>query len=350
MKLFKYYASPWYFVVDFYSPLLLCSIHYTVFFLFMKCEKAYDIGDYGLGFCANSLALGCDCLGTIKYFDGVLNNHEGEPVVIKNAVCLHEEDVGLLQKHTEYRTGKAVVARARRLVLSFIATVVNYEYAFYWYFNQDGTIGFEVKATGELSTNLLADDADPRGHGTIIFPNVNAQYHQHIFCMRLDPMIDGLTNSVAVSDVKALKQGFGSAENPFGQGFTTVETILSSSKASVTDVQAVTSRTWRISNPESIHPYTKKPVGWKLIPSGSAFPSLLAGEGSWIRKRAGFATHSIWVTRHKDDQLFAGSLYINQSKGGDGVIRWVEENENVENEDIVIWHSFGVTHTPKVSN
>ncbi|ODN02138.1 Copper amine oxidase 1 [Orchesella cincta] len=272
-----------------------------------KC--AYDIGDYGLGFCANSLALGCDCLGTIKYFDGVLNNHEGEPVTIKNAVCLHEEDVGILQKHTEYRNGKAVVSRSRRLVLSFIATVVNYEYAFYC-----------------------------------------AQFHQHIFCMRMDPMIDGLQNSVTVTDVKALEQGFGSEKNPYGQGFTVVETPLSSTKESVTDVQAVTNRTWRITNPSSIHAYTGKPVGWKLIPNGAAFPSLLAGPESWIRKRAGFATHSLWITKQKDDQLYAGGLYINQSKGGDGLIKWVEDDENIQDEDIVLWHSFGVTHIPRVED
>ena len=31
-----------------------------------KC--AFDVGDYGLGYCANSLELGCDCLGHIHYF------------------------------------------------------------------------------------------------------------------------------------------------------------------------------------------------------------------------------------------------------------------------------------------
>lgn len=33
-----------------------------------KC--AFDAGDYGLGFAANSLQLGCDCLGDVTYFDG----------------------------------------------------------------------------------------------------------------------------------------------------------------------------------------------------------------------------------------------------------------------------------------
>ena len=41
-----------------------------------KC--AFDVGDYGLGFCANFLALGCDCLGHIKYFDAVLNDSKGD--------------------------------------------------------------------------------------------------------------------------------------------------------------------------------------------------------------------------------------------------------------------------------
>lgn len=54
-----------------------------------KC--AFDVGDYGLGYCTTSLSLGCDCLGHIKYFDGVLCNTKGEPTVVKNAICMHEE-------------------------------------------------------------------------------------------------------------------------------------------------------------------------------------------------------------------------------------------------------------------
>ena len=41
-----------------------------------KC--AFDVGDYGLGFCANSLELGCDCVGNIQYFDAVMNDSKGE--------------------------------------------------------------------------------------------------------------------------------------------------------------------------------------------------------------------------------------------------------------------------------
>ena len=111
-------------------------------------KNAFDVGEAGIGSLANSLTLGCDCLGQIHYFDAVLNNSRGEPVQIPNAVCLHEEDFGILWKHTDWRTGQAEVRRSRRLVISFIATVGNYEYGFFWHLYQDGTIEFQVKLTG----------------------------------------------------------------------------------------------------------------------------------------------------------------------------------------------------------
>ena len=46
------------------------------------------ICDAGMGVLANSLSLGCDCLGEIEYMDGVFCNHAGEPVVVKNAICI----------------------------------------------------------------------------------------------------------------------------------------------------------------------------------------------------------------------------------------------------------------------
>ena len=59
-----------------------------------KC--AFDVGDYGLGYCANYLKLGCDCLGTIHYYDAVLAYNKRNPCTIEQAVCMHEEDTGLL--------------------------------------------------------------------------------------------------------------------------------------------------------------------------------------------------------------------------------------------------------------
>ena len=96
----------------------------------------------------------------------------------------------------EYRNGHNESRRARELVLSSIATVVNYEYLFYWRLKLDGSIDFEIRLSGELSTNMPSPGEDPENptDGTIVAPGVNAQVHQHMFCARLDMSVDGDKN------------------------------------------------------------------------------------------------------------------------------------------------------------
>ena len=115
-------------------------------------KSVFDVGEYGLGKLVNSLELGCDCLGAIQYLDVDLNDMYGKIFTIPKAICIHEEDNGILWKHTDFRTEVTEVRRARRLVISSIATVGNYEYAMYWYFYLDGTMEFEMKTTGILNT------------------------------------------------------------------------------------------------------------------------------------------------------------------------------------------------------
>jgi len=86
-------------------------------------KQAFDFGDAGAGRAANNLALGCDCLGVIKYFDAVLTEPDGTASLSKNVVCLHEQDNGIGWKHTNYRTQRAVVTRSRELVVQFIVSI-----------------------------------------------------------------------------------------------------------------------------------------------------------------------------------------------------------------------------------
>ena len=68
-------------------------------------KNAFDAGEWGLGRMANSLTLGCDCLGVIHYFDAVFSSERGHPYVVQNAICMHEEDYGILWKHNDPRSG-----------------------------------------------------------------------------------------------------------------------------------------------------------------------------------------------------------------------------------------------------
>ena len=185
-------------------------------------KNAFDVGEYGIGVLSNSLKLGCDCLGAIRYFDAWLADSKGEPYCIESAICLHEEDHGILWKHTDLFTGEVDVRRARRLVLSSISTVGNYEYGSFWYFHQDGSIHFEMKATGIMNTAGLRPGEKP-DFGTIVSPGVYAHYHQHIFNMRLDMAVDGERNRVVEVDTVALPVG---PDNPYGNAFTIRESVL----------------------------------------------------------------------------------------------------------------------------
>jgi len=72
---------------------------------------------------------------------------------------------------------------------------------------QDGTIEYQIKLTGELSTNMLSpgEDAGHPESGTLVAPGVNAQHHQHMFAVRIDPAIDDAEGGkgVVVSEARA---------------------------------------------------------------------------------------------------------------------------------------------------
>jgi primary-amine oxidase len=69
---------------------------------------------------------------------------------VPNAICLHEEDVGVAWKHNDLFTGSSETRRMRRLVISTFVAIGNYDYGFFWYLYLDGRIELEIKATGVL--------------------------------------------------------------------------------------------------------------------------------------------------------------------------------------------------------
>ena len=68
---------------------------------------------------------------------------------------------------------------------------------------------------------------------------------------------------------------------------------------------------------------------------------------SLVRKRAQFINHHFWATRHNPQELYAAGVYPNQSKGGDGLPQFVANNETIENQDVVVWYTLGITHIPR---
>jgi primary-amine oxidase len=307
-------------------------------------KQAFDVGDVGLGITANQLNLGCDCLGHIKYFDGYRPDSRGNAVQLKNIICLHEQDAGILHKHTNYRNNLATVVRNRQLVVQMICTLSNYEYIFAWVFDQVGGVELEVRATGILSTMPIDNmDGLQVPWATNVGPGVSAPNHQHLFSVRIDPAIDGFRNTVVYEDSMPLTDEEDGVSDPYGCGYVARTTVLD--RAGHSETNPHVSRVFKIRNDSVINRVSGHPVAYKVQTVASQ--PIIMSKNSFNTRRARYAEHPVWVTKYREGELYAAGGFTNQSRESSGVEVWAARDDDVRNADVVFWHTFGLTHNPR---
>ncbi len=303
-------------------------------------RNAFDTGEYGLGSNLDSLLLGCDCLGHIHYFDLCTHDWSGNPRDIKNAVCMHEEDFGLLWKHTDTMTGKMRAVRSRRLVISSICTIGNYVYGFFWYFYQDGTIGVEVKATGIPFPSAIAPGETPQ-YGAMIAPGIESHVHQHTFSFRFDMCVDGPDNSV--HEVEFVPAPLG-PDNPHGNAVKISDRQLSSESEAARELNLARGRYWKVVNSGSRNALGES-VAYKLAPGTNALP-LLDPEAP-VAKRSGFMFKHFWATPFDANELYPAGWFPNQSGPGEGLPAWIKADRSLDKTEVVTWYTLSFSHLPR---
>jgi primary-amine oxidase len=299
-------------------------------------RTAFDIGEWGLGFMTQSLELGCDCLGEIRYLDAVLHDSKGEPYTITNAICIHEEDNAVLWKHVDHHEG-AEVRRMRRLTLSFHVTVANYEYLVYWRLHQDGNIECEVRATGIMVTTPLAPGA-PNPNGTLVDERTYAPFHQHFLVARLDLDVDGPDNTVFMTESFAEPMG---PDNPHGLSVVVRNVPLRTESEGIQDVDFSTQRAWKVMNTNVVNGIGTHP-SYKLVPTGALPP--MFDPASPVMKRANVIGHTLWVTPNDPGERWPAGEFVNQSVADSGLGEWTKANRSIDNTDVVLWYVFGLHH------
>ncbi|XP_024515532.1 uncharacterized protein LOC9640771 [Selaginella moellendorffii] len=311
-------------------------------------KNAFDVGEDGLGRNAHSLKKGCDCLGYIHYFDAYLTDQKGDVETLENAICLHEEDNGILWKHKDWRTGLSEVRRSRRLTVSFICTVANYDYGFYWHFYQDGKIEAEVKLTGILSLGAI-QPGEQRKNGTVISTGLYAPIHQHFFVARMNMAVDSKPGEAEnqVVEVNVVPEPPG-PNNPHCNAFYAKETLLKSEMQAQRDCNPLSARHWIVRNTKVVNRAGGN-TGYKLVPGANCLGFI--GKDAMILRRAEFLKHNLWVTSYSKDELYpAGEFPKQNPRIGEGLPTWVKKDRDLENADIVLWYVFGVTHIPRLED
>ena len=234
----------------------------------------------------------------------------GEPLLIPQAICLHEEDAGVLWKHVDPITG-AQSRRMRRMVISFHATVANYEYLVYWRFYADGNIECEVRATGIMVTTPLATDGDRSPYGATVDRRTYAPVPP---ALHRRPARPGRRRRRQHRGPAGRRRAADQSGQPVRTGHDrTGATVIGSEAESARDASWATQRTWSVTNPDRTNAHGD-PVAYKIIPT-AAIPTLL-DPASPVYQRAPVIGHTLWVTAYDDAERWPAGDYPTQSRPG----------------------------------
>jgi primary-amine oxidase len=278
-------------------------------------------------------------VGEVAYLDAVLHDSRGEPYAIPNVICVHEEDDAVLWKHVDPVAG-AEVRRSRRLVVSFHATVANYEYLVYWRFYQDGNVECEVRASGIMVTSHFPAGRRPP-YGTLVDERTYAPTHQHFIVARLDLDVAGERNTVYATESEPVPTGPG---NPYGLALTQRETPLRTEREGRQDYEWRTQRAWKVVN-EGVTNGLGTPVAYKLVPGG-AIPAML-DPGSPVLERARVIGHTLWVTPYHPEERWPCGEFPVQSGEDTGLPVWTAQDRPIADADVVLWYVFGIHHVAR---
>ena len=311
-----------------------------------RWRSAFDVGEYGMGRLASSIEPNTDAPPNAMLLDVTYAGDNGRAYVLPRAVGIYERDGGLLWKHYESYSKTNESRRARQLVIFFIATIGNYDYAINWIFHQDGVLELDAALTGIMLPKGVRDSS-ANGHGAglasghLVSANVVAPHHQHFFNFRLDFDVDGPANSVTEMNTRAMAPGRG---NPSLNGMLMEETTLATEATAQRRMNMSAARTWTVVN-RSARNVLGHHTSYIVVPGVNSIPYV--APASQVRRRAGFINQHFWATRYRENEMYAAGAYPNQSLGGAGLTQWAANNESLTNEDVVVWYTMGITHIPR---
>lgn len=304
-----------------------------------------DAGEYAYGGLIKPLMRRLDCPDHAIYFDLVVAGDNGRPITVPDTVCLFERVAGDVSwRHWSEHPA----SRPRRdLVVRSAAVLSNYDYIFDWTFQQTGSIQVGVGATGIVEVKVspvstadeqssTAESADAYGH--FIDRNIIGVSHDHYFSFRLDLDVDGPENSFRVD--RLVTRTF-PEDHPRRSIWVVDSEIAETESAAKMNIDLLKPKLWRIVSAERKN-HVGNPTSYQLMPGKNA-RTLLVPE-DYPRRRAGFIDNHLWVTPYAADERYAAGLYPTLSEPGEGLPKWTVANRDIENTDIVVWHTVGMHH------
>lgn len=320
-----------------------------------------DEGDYGLGTLSVQAQPGEHVPLNAATVDVVLASEALAPKTYAKRVFLYERSDGSPLCLFQQKAAAAYAPR-KELCIGFVASLGNYQYLYRWVFRPDASFGFEADLQGETLNKTVVPQlcdvcstptasgagqavlpASDQRFGTIVYPEIDAVFHQHFCNLRLDFDIDGPQN--AVEEVNVVRLPNDPAVNPQLRGYTLASTIFGKEGEAVRDDDATTNRSWVVYNPTQ-RSRTGHFAGYELVAGSTTFSPF---QPSRFGDKTSFAHHAFWVTQYDPDELYASGRYPNQADDSyrDHLSNYVAKDRSIFQRDDVIWYTLGLTHLPR---
>ena len=182
-------------------------------------------------------------------------------------------------------------------------------------------------------------------YGTLIDHNIVGTTHQHIYNFRLDMDVDGGQNSLMELDPVVAKN---TRSGPRTSAMEVKERIVGTEQEAAQKFDPSTIRLISNTNKEN---RMGNPVSYQMIPFAGGTHPIAKGANfapdEWLFKRLSFMDKQIWVTKRDKDEQFPEGKYSNRSVKDTGLGEFVANNDNIKNEDLVVWMTTGTTHVAR---
>ncbi|KAM6214950.1 diamine oxidase [copper-containing] [Rhynchocyon petersi] len=308
--------------------------------------KYIDVG-WGMGSVTHELAPGIDCPDTATFMDAFHYYDADGPVHYPQALCLFEMPTGVpLRRHfnSNFSGGFNFYAglKGQVLVLRTTSTVYNYDYIWDFIFYPNGVMEAKMHATGYVHATFYT----PEGlhHGTRLHTHLLGNMHTHLVHYRVDLDVAGTKNSF-----QTLRMKLQNITNPWSPGHHLVQPTLEQREhhherqASFRFGKALP-KYLLFTSPKK-NPWGHK-RSYRVQIHSMADQVLPPG---WQEEQAiTWARYPLAVTKYRESEQCSSSIYNQNDPWNPPVVfeKFLHNNENIENEDLVAWVTVGFLHIP----
>ncbi|KAK2832799.1 hypothetical protein Q5P01_016688 [Channa striata] len=309
----------------------------------MMLTKFLD-SSIGIGRFAHELVRGVDCPHEATFVDTYRYIDAPAPIRFRNSICIFEHNMGQpLRRHFAdffHNSFGGMVNSA--LVFRTITAIGNYDYMWDFIFYQTGAVEAKVHATGYISSSYMVKDAQKHGHQ--VADKVLGNIHTHFINFKVDLDVQGVKNYFQTKDMNFVNVSVPWKPDRYAMVPQLVENQVKTEKDAALRYNSKIPRYLHIASNKTNRWGHQRSYRLQVYSfAGDHLPESEAEEAamSWAR-------YKVAITKHKDLEQTSSSLYSQNNMWEPAVdfSKYIEDNENIENEDLVAWVTAGFLHIP----